>query len=451
MRPLRSLQARLTLLMLLIVPLIWLLASASAAWSVHKQIDELYDTEMAQFARQLLTLELRGDADPHIPPKLKHLLRGGDKGEIDNDEFGLAVWNAQGDLLLSDGRGRRFRFAPDKRGFYDYEGRDDDHHWRLIYLADPESGRHVAVGQRAEMRHEMVLEVILAQLTPWLAGLPLMLLLILWALRRELRPLRRVAAGIAARDPADQTPVRDAVPSEIQPLLDALNTLFERVATMLERERRFTADAAHELRTPLAGLRVQAEVIGLMRDEAKRQHALEQLQLGIVRATRLVEQLLAMSRLDPLQGLSQRSPIRWREAVERVMAELEAEAAGKRIALRGDWRCPDEEVLPLSGDQTLLELLLRNLLENAVRYSPPDSLVAVELSPQVVTVRDQGPGVAPEYLERVRERFFRPPGQDVAGSGLGLSIVERVADLHGLRLRLANREEGGLSAELSRR
>ncbi|MCD5364140.1 quorum sensing histidine kinase QseC [Chromobacterium aquaticum] len=450
MRRPRSLQARLLLLLLLIVPLIWLVASATAAWLAHEEVDELFDTQMGQFARQLLLVEVSENSLVDLP-KLKHLLKHADKGQMDNDDFGLAVWDRHGNLLLSDGRGRRFDYEPERRGFHDYRGKDSDHNWRLIYLAAPDGSRLVAVGQKQGLRHDMVLKVVSAQLLPWLIGLPVMLLLILMAVRRELGPLKRLAAGIARRAPDDSEPVPREVPQEVLPLVDALNALFARIAATLEHERRFTADAAHELRTPLAALRVQAEVLELLPDEAKRRHALRQLMLGIDRATRLVEQLLALSRLDPLSQPRQGEPIAWAALAERLLAELAAEAAGKKVSLETEWRCAPERVLPLSGDETLVTLMLRNLLENAVRYGATGGTARLVLDEDSVTVQDRGPGVAPEWLERIRERFFRPPGQDVAGSGLGLSIVERVAELHGLRLSLANRDGGGLEAGLRRR
>lgn len=447
MTRLRSLQARLMLVLLLIVPATWLAASAAAVWLAQREVDELFDTQMAQFARQLLAIDVHG-MRPDDPPKLKHLLAGADKGRMDNDDMGLAIWDAQGRQVLCDGRGRRFDYEPARRGFHDFIGHDHHHDWRLLYLPAPDGSRMVAVGQKLRLRQEMVWSVVKAQLLPWMIGLPLMLLAILFALRRELAPFRRLAGAIAARAPDDNSPVPDEVPQEVRPLVRALNALFVRIGTMLEHERRFTADAAHELRTPLAALRVQAEVLALTPDEGGRRHALSQLQLGIERAGRLVEQLLALSRLDPLQSPRQREAVAWGRLAEGLMAELAATADG--VEWRLDWRCPPEQALPLSGDPTLVGLMLRNLLENACRYGPADGVVELRLEEDAVSVLDRGPGIAPEWLARVRERFFRPPGQAQPGSGLGLSIVERIAELHGLALTLRNRPDGGLEARLER-
>ncbi|QBJ78355.1 ATP-binding protein [Aquitalea sp. USM4] len=446
-----TLQRRLAILLLVTVPLIWLVSTGVAAYVAHHEVDELYDTQLTLFARQLLIVNMgeHGDDLPLLP-KTKKLIRGGDRGEAEDDDIGLAVWNADGSLLLSDGKGRRFTFDAGRRGFYSVRGDDGKDEWRLFYLPAPDGTRLVAVGQRQKLRHEVVIKVIEGQLLPWLLGLPVLLLLILWAVRKGLRPLQQVAGELGRRSALDSTPLSENVPGEVLPMVQALNALFARIAEAMEHERRFTADAAHELRTPLAALQVQAEVMALMPDEAGRQHALQQLQLGIQRATRLLAQLLALSRLDPMQGLPSRQPVDWQQVSRDALSDVTAAAATKDTVLETHWQISPEAVLPLSGDATLLTLLLRNLLDNAVRYCPAGSRVELLLSADEVVVQDNGPGIEAQWLSRVQERFFRPPGQEMPGSGLGLSIVERIASLHGLRMQLSNRGEGGLRVSLHR-
>ncbi|WP_199052644.1 ATP-binding protein [Aquitalea sp. ASV15] len=450
MRQRPTLQRRLAVLLLITVPLIWLVSTVVAAYAAHHKVDELYDTQLTLFARQLLSVNMgeHGEGELPVLPKTKKLIRGGDRGDIEDDDIGVAVWNEQGDLLLSDGKGRHFRFDAARRGFYTVSGQDDKDEWRLFYLPAPDGSRLVAVGQRQKLRHEVVRKVIQGQLLPWLLGLPVLLLLILWAVRQGLRPLQLLADNLARRSPLEHSPLPENVPGEVLPMVRALNALLARIAAAMEHERRFTADAAHELRTPLAALQVQAEVMALMPDEAGRQHALGQLQQGIGRATRLVEQLLALSRLDPLQGLPAAQPVDWAVVCRDAMADVSAAAAAKNMQLQLHWQDGAAQVLPLAGDATLLTLMLRNLLDNAVRYCPPGACIELQAAATGLVVRDDGPGIAPEWLARVHERFFRPPGQDMPGSGLGLSIVERIASLHGLCLQLANRPEGGLQVSL---
>ncbi|NWK78205.1 ATP-binding protein [Aquitalea sp. LB_tupeE] len=446
-----TLQRRLAILLLVSVPLIWLVSTGVAAYVAHHEVDELYDTQLTLFARQLLIVNMgeHGDDLPLLP-KTKKLIRGGDRGEAEDDDIGLAVWNADGNLLLSDGKGRRFTFDASRRGFYSVRADDGKDEWRLFYLPAPDGTRLVAVGQRQKLRHEVVVKVIEGQLLPWLLGLPVLLLLILWAVRKGLRPLQQVAGELGQRSVLDSTPLSENVPGEVLPMVQALNALFARIAEAMEHERRFTADAAHELRTPLAALQVQAEVMALMPDEAGRQHALQQLQLGIQRATRLLAQLLALSRLDPLQGLLSPQPVDWQQISRDALSDVTTAAAAKDTVLETHWQTSTKAVLPLNGDATLLTLLLRNLLDNAVRYCPAGSRIELLLLADEVVVQDNGPGIEAQWLSRVQERFFRPPGQEMPGSGLGLSIVERIASLHGLQMQLSNRDEGGLRVSLQR-
>jgi two-component system sensor histidine kinase QseC len=179
-------------------------------------------------------------------------------------------------------------------------------------------------------------------------------------------------------------------------------------------------------------LQVQAEVMALMPDDAGRQHALQQLQLGIQRATRLLEQLLALSRLDPLQGLPSAQPVDWQQVSRDALSDVTLPAAAKDTVLESHWQTSPEAVLPLSGDATLLTCYCAIcwIMRCAIARRAAGSRCA---GGGEVVVQDNGPGIEAQWLARVQERFFRPPGQEMPGSGLGLSIVERIASLHGLQ------------------
>ncbi|MDN0082081.1 quorum sensing histidine kinase QseC [Crenobacter sp. SG2305] len=446
----RSLRLRLSLILLVVAPLVWALATVGAYFQTRHEVNQLFDTQQTLFARQLLSSNLatRVDELPELP-KTKRLIRGGEHGGFDDDALSFAVFDAAGRLLFYGGDGKHFPADPARRGFVVATVKHQGP-WRLFYLPAPDGQRIVAVGQKEGYRRELVWEVVGVQLAPWLAALPLLLLVLVWAIGRELAPLRATAHELAVRRADDASPLQVArLASEVAPMVSALNQLFARTADTLARERRFTADAAHELRSPLAALKVQAEVAQLAEhDPAARQRALGNLTVGIDRATRLVEQLLALSRLDPLSGLADAKPVRWQRVADAACADVAPLAAQRQVTVE---RVGDASAaLPLPGDETLLTLLLRNLLDNALRYGPPGGRVVLTLAPDAIHVDDNGPGIAPDDLPRVRERFFRPPGQSEPGSGLGLSIVERIASLHGLTLLLANRPGGGFVASLVR-
>ncbi len=264
-----------------------------------------------------------------------------------------------------------------------------------------------------------------------------MLGVLLWiAVTLGLAPLGAVGRAVARRDPANLTPLEvGSPPREVAPLVASLNALFERMRASMEHERRFTADAAHELRTPIAALRAQAQVALAADDTAARRHALEGVLAGCDRAAHLVEQLLTLARLDPARADASGAGADLAAAV-RAVAATHAQAALERgLELIVD--APASAAVAV--EPALLQALLRNLVDNAVRYAGG---VGTEVRIEVVggerpvcRISDDGPGIPTEERSRLGERFFRREGTGERGSGLGLSIVRRIADLFGADVR----------------
>ncbi len=286
-------------------------------------------------------------------------------------------------------------------------------------------------------RRELVAKIAGRLIVPLALGLPLLGIWIWLATRRALGPLDEIARQIAVREPDRLhalTPVR--APREIAPLVRAINDLFVRVADTLELERRFTADAAHELRTPLAAIAAQAQVAERARDTAEREHAIRQLVAGSRRATRLVDQLLTLARLDP-DNATANETVRLDRLAEDVCAAHGAEAMEKSIALE-----LDAVPATVTGSTDMLRILLRNLVDNAIRYTPAGGCVTVAVAPGLITVTDTGPGIPAAERRRVFDRFHRLAGQEAEGSGLGLSIVARIAERHGATIELRDGDAG---------
>lgn len=417
---------------------LWLAtALASAAVALH-EINEIADSQMSQLARSLMQVpQAAAGSTADLPPA----------GGAESSNNGFAIWDKHGTLLLADRYGREIPFQT-ASGFHNNRAAWQGSAWRYLYLHDEHSGRTVAVSQRLKERLSTLTNALWVQLTLTFLSLPLLLWLIAYGIRRGLMPLDLLAGELAARNAQSLQPVSEQVPAETLPLVQSLNALLARVAESLAREQRFTADAAHELRSPLAALKVQAEVLAMSSNEAEQQHHLGNIHESIDRANRLTEQLLTLARLDPMQALPDAQPIDWQRSAHQTLQSVNLQAREKRVQLKLECACGFGQVFPPQGNEILLQLMLRNLLDNAIRYSPPNSHVTLTLDANGLSVCDEGPGIAAEHLPRIRERFYRPPGQSQQGSGLGLSIVERIADLHGLRLDLANADERGLCVHM---
>ncbi|MGY5955382.1 quorum sensing histidine kinase QseC [Kosakonia sp. BK9b] len=439
-----SLRLRLTLLFLLLSMAAWLCASVVAWQQTRDKLDKLFDTQQMLFAKRLSVMEfdqLKKTAPQLTHQKLKH-------GHLDDDALAFAIYSTDGKMLLNDGEnGKDIVYDYHRDGFDNGHLRDDDDKWRFLWLTAEDTRFRIVVGQEWDYRQEMALDIITSQLTPWLVALPLMLILLIVLLSLELRPLEKLAQALKRRAPESAEPLSTAgVPGEVRPLVESLNQLFARTLTMMRRERRFTSDAAHELRSPLAALKVQTEVAQLSDDDPQaRGKALRQLHVGIDRASRLVEQLLTLSRLDSLNNLDDIETVPLAALLQSAVMDsyLPAQQSGIEVRLHLHVASVSRQAQPL-----LLSLLVRNLLDNAIRYSPPGSTVDVTQDANGFSVRDNGPGISDEALARVGERFYRPPGQTETGSGLGLSIVQRIARLHQMTVTFGNHPQGGFMAQV---
>ncbi len=440
-----SLRRRLLIYLLVCAPLVWLLAVTASSFRARAEVNELFDTEMIRLARQVqLTLVgvTGNSAGSGVPPSPLG-------GEADLDDFAIAVWDQQGRIVLVDREGAQLPRQPGDVGFVDLTVNDLP--WRAYYLHSPDGRWTVAAGQNLQERDELVYDLIGSQLIPWLLMLPILLLAMGWAVREALAPMRTLATELRQRGADELQPIAvDSAPVELQPMLQAMNGLFERITTTLARERRFTADAAHELRTPLAVLSAQWDRLHGASAAHEREQAMEALRTGIERMGRLVDQLLRLSRLEAARGLPQTAPLDWPALARQAMSEVLPLAERRRIQLDCVWASSAQTAPAWLGDAHLMTVLLRNLLDNAARYAPQGSTVTLRFGTDQLSVENTGPALPAEALARLGERFHRPEGQPESGSGLGVSIVRRIAELHGLVLGYhAGPDGAGVVAELA--
>ncbi|EPR43089.1 integral membrane sensor signal transduction histidine kinase [Desulfovibrio sp. X2] len=322
--------------------------------------------------------------------------------------------------------------------------------WRVFTRL--ENGRSLQLAQRRIVRDEVAADSALYASLPVFLLVPLLGVLTFWAIGRSLGGLRETIAAVSDRDAENLAPLpMEDVPEEIAPLVAEMNALLSRLGEAIEAQRRFVSDAAHELRTPLAALQLQSFNLQRVENEADRQERLAALQAGIRRASGLVDQLLRMARQEARQGEAARERVALGELLRECLSELAPLAVRKGIDL-GLFMDEADAAQSVAGDREALRVLFSNLIENALRYTPEGGLVDVRLSPSPegtrVEVADSGPGIPEELLERVFDRFFRIEGTSEEGSGLGLSLVRRIAERHGASVRLANRSTGGLAARV---
>ena len=442
-----------------------LIVSAVAGYLESRhELEEVFDAQLAQHAKVL-----RASLAPAIERQAGLLAIESWHGNINVDEEAVSeewerdalghayenkiafqLWSADGKLQARSDSAPHEPFSDYVAGYS--EQQHGEHDWRVFTLSTA-GGGWIQVGHRDDVRGELSAEIALQTVWPGLTLIPVMALLIVLALRRALAPITSLTASIEARTPEQLQPLpTELAPEEIQPLVRSFNTLMERLANAFQQQRRFIADAAHELRTPLAALQVHTEN-ALASDGAERTEALRQVRAGIVRTNRLVEQLLLLSRLEHSRQPGNTIAVpQSKQNLSTLTQQLLDELA---ILLKSKHQ--QLEFVPLdnaqvSGSEMALRALLRNLLDNAIRYSPEHSRLQIRISRSAQELCwqlcDEGPGIDPSKHEQVFEPFYRELGHHVTGSGLGLAIAQEAALQLGAQIRLHNRSPQGLCVEV---
>ncbi len=450
-----SIRRRLLLILLPATLLIWLTNAYFVYVDTRREIKELADAQLAETARALLNLlsheyyeernfrDKQGGKDTvladtqRLPPHLAATLENYAQKMI------YQMWLDNGELVLRSAGAPDIRLSPLSVGFSDELIGGSE--WRVFSLVDPETRMIVQVGERLSQLEQLQDFIAQRILFPVVIATPLLAWLIWYGVGRAMRPLWSIARRVADLGPNHLEPLETrGVALEAKPLVDALNTLLNRLEEAFENERRFTADAAHELRTPLAALRTQVQVALREDDDARRRAALQQVIHGVDRATHLVHQLLVLARIDPESWDPDEGCFDLCELIAERMAARAGEAHEKGIEIGLACDAP----VTVCGARDMFDILVSNLINNAIKYTPEGGTVEVRVERLgdeiLLKVADSGPGIPVEDRERVFERFYRRERGHVPGSGLGLSIVKRIADIQSARIELGESELGGL-------
>jgi two-component system sensor histidine kinase QseC len=437
--PLPSIRARLLAgIFLSLAAILGVVAWVSYAVSRH-EAEEIFGARLATSARVLEALVARQldhatIASPIVIALPKELELGGEAGS----EYGhpyetkiaFQVWREDGTLLARSASAPALPFSPALAGFS--RRVLDGEPWQVFVLRSGSSWIYVA--EKEEVRDELVHNLGLAVMAPLVAGAALLLVVVNLLVRFGLEPLRQLAASIARRKPDAPGRIEmTTVPRELAPVVQALNELLVRVKLAFEHERRFTDAAAHELRTPLAALKIHAENAARARSDAERGESLDLLLRGIERVSKLAAQMLAYSRAQGEGDREPREPIVLAACVSESIAALDPLRRARSQRVRFSATDAAGRV-SIAGEPAKVQGLIGNLLDNAARYAPAGSTIDVSLSLRngnvVLEVANPGSPIPPGLRERVFEPYYRVPGSGSEGSGLGLAIVKEIVERH---------------------
>lgn len=362
----------------------------------------------------------------------------------------IQVWDKNGKLLLSTPSASDHALSPLQKGFFQQKA--GKHTWYIYTHQIPANHYWLMVAERSDIREEMLHNILFSMLSGTIIAIVMIMILIGNVIKRGLLPLTQLSTAMQERDLDYLQPVKlpDSPPNELKPVLNALNHLLDRLDEGIERERRFLADAAHELRTPLSVLKLQLELASQSVTLEQKQQGIEDALLGVNRSTHTVEQLLTLARLEANKQALQRETIDLLTLTQDITASLYPLAQHKEQSLELD---SAQDSIPLLANRLLINVLIRNLIENAIKYSPTHSTIEILLSQHAqnvcLEVCDQGQGVPEEDLNRLTQRFYRhEQSSDTRGTGLGLSIVQKILDLHDGNIAFQNRSTGGLSVKI---
>jgi len=448
----RSLRTRLFAILLITTGLLWLSATVWIFLSTRAEVERVLDARLMEAARMVNSLivspdMLKEEGDAGVNrltqsatkiPLLEH-------PHYDR-QLSCQIWSLDGTLIGKSDSAPDTTLAPHAMGFSETVINGET--WRVFAVENASLGVRVLVGDNLRIRDRLVNDLVKGLLLPALLIIPLLAVLIWLSVGRGLAPLRKLAGDLAAREASDLHAIEDlGTTREISPVLKSLNGLFARVAGARAREQNFIAFAAHELRTPLAGLKTQAQVALASDDGEIREKALGQIVAGVDRTGKLVRQLLDIASVEASESAKPAAGCNVGEMLAALRTELAGQAYRVDVAI-------DAQLfgLRIGMDPDLFRLAARNLLENALNHSPPGATVScsceMEVDHLVIAIEDMGPGIPDEEMPHVTERFFRGRFKTAVGSGLGLSIVERALDRTGAVLELRNRQAGGLSARI---
>lgn len=428
-----SLRLRLAFILLFLFIISSFIATSISMYQTKKSLIEMFNTELFHFAQRLSNSNigiLQNQSKQTLDDMEKYM-------SVDDDALTFSIFSIDGNILYTDREDSKdFLFNPSILSSKDGVIFEENKKFRIIWMLSNNKKFVVVVASEKEFIDDLIFDILEDLIYPWLFILPFLIIITILLITKELKPLNKLSKDLTLRDAKDSSTLDENSTKELKPVIKALNSLFIKTNTMIEKERRFTSNAAHELKTPLTAIKIQTEVAKLSLDDKDLLlKSLNNIEIGVNRATRMIEQLLALSRLESINEFENISKIDWIEIINSTIKELEFKAKEKNISINFLHK---NNIKFINGEDFVLSLLIRNLLDNAIKYNENGTNIKVELEKNSLIIEDNGKGINSEILENIGERFIRPTGQKQIGSGLGFSIVMQIAKLHNLHLTFEN-------------
>lgn len=445
-----SIRKRLLFSLLSLITVACIFTLTKNYFDTRKEIQELMDAELAQSARVLLEIsahelfeqiayeaQRESGVSEHINTQVHKY----------QQEIDFQIWTADGHLAVRSELAPTDILIDQDEVFGDRVVNGEK--WRVYSVSDEHNTLRVQVGQPYAQRDSLSNSISIRLITSFGIILPLLAVLIFVTVGHSMMPLKNIAKQIENRRFDNLQPVDTVnVPSEALPMVNALNSLFKRLQNAFEEIVLFTSNAAHELRTPLAAQKVHAQVAMQAKDEKVRNEALKEVVDSINRATHMVEQLLTLSRLDPEGSLCCGENANLCHIAEEQLSEIGVTAIAKDIDL--SLEAPQDCLI--QGESGMIGILIRNLVENAIRYTPAGGTVTVSITEENkhrhIIVEDSGPGIPEEEYEKVFKRFYRVSEGNHEGTGLGLAMVQRIIEIHRAAIQFGKSRYGGLKVDV---
>ncbi len=444
-----SLRLRLAIVLLFLFVLTSVIATSISIYQTRQSLIELFDTQLYYFAQRVSTSNIdillnssNTNYPAHDKPKdIKKYM------SIEDDAMTFSIFSTSGDMIYTDEEdSKNFVFNSSVLSSHDGVFFEENKKFRTIWMLSSDKKFVVVVAQEKEFIDDLIFDTLEDLIYPWLFILPFLVIITIFLITKELKPLNKLSNDLALKDANDNLSLDENTTKELKPVVKALNSLFLKIKNMIEKERRFTSNAAHELKTPLAALKIQTEVAKLSLDDKESLlKSLDNIEMGVNRATRLIEQLLALSRLESIDEFDNVTEVNWIEVINSSLKEIEFKAKEKNISISFAHKKSET----IKGEPFVLSLLIRNLLDNAIKYNENGTKIKIELEKNSLIIEDNGKGINTEILENIGERFVRPAGQKQVGSGLGFSIVKQIAKLHNLHLNFENITPNGFRVTIS--